>query len=79
MVITFVGSDMYMNIYIIFKYRMYKSNKYYKCTYMYTLQLYILMFMCYAYTLMSEYVKERKENDVINDLEIVLNSVFVWV
>lgn len=54
-----------MNIYIIFKYRMYKSNKYYKCTYMYTLQLYILMFMCYAYTLMSEYVKERKENDVI--------------
>lgn len=27
---------------------------------------YILMFMCYAYTLMSEYVKEkRKENDVI--------------
>lgn len=30
-----------------------------------TLQLYILMFMCYAYTLMSEYVKERKENDVI--------------
>lgn len=71
MVITFVGTDMYMNIYIIFKYRMYKSNKYYKCRYMYTfmyiaiIYTYVLYAMCYAYTLMSEYVKERKENDVI--------------
>lgn len=51
---------------------MYKSNKYYKCRYMYTfmyiaiIYTYVLYAMCYAYTLMSEYVKEkRKENDVI--------------
>lgn len=33
--------------------------------YVYVYIAIIYLFMCYAYTLMSEYVKERKENDVI--------------
>lgn len=54
-IITFLGSNTYMYIFILFRYRMYKSNKY--CKYICKHCNHIRMFMCYAYTLICEYVK----------------------
>lgn len=60
-IVTLLRSNMYMYIYIVHKYCMYKSNQYYICICIHC--NYIAMFLLYAYTLVCDYVKVQLKKE----------------